>query len=334
VRFGGLARRATWVKEVKEKEKGVLLLDAGDLFFKKFSPHHGESEIQKLNEKAHLILKSFELMGYHAIGIGDDDLSLGKKFLIELSKTTNVTFLSSNVMDEDSGKLLFQRYIIKEVNGLKVGIFSLLSQDPFLGPSDPRKKGLIFLDPVETAQEMVRELRPQTDLILLLSHLGYPKDVELAQKIPGIHIIIGSHTGVDLANPPVIRNTIIVQNSSKGMYGRILNVTFSNKEATFYNIKTKHTYERNLARLRQQLSSTQASEAEKNQWQRAVENIERTLQQFEQRNSFAMTSLPLEEAVKDHPEIKKMVDDYKSKFPEISKPPVHDSRGVYKPKSH
>jgi 2',3'-cyclic-nucleotide 2'-phosphodiesterase (5'-nucleotidase family) len=272
-------------------------------------------------------------MGYHAIGIGEDDLSLGKKFLVELSKTSNVTFLSSNVIDEDSGKPLFQRYIIKEVNGLKIGIFSLLAPDIFLGLSDPRKKGLIIRDPVETAQEMLGELWPQTNLIILLSHLGYPKDMELAQKIPGIHIIIGSHTGVDLTNPPVIKNTVIMQNSSKGMYGRKFNLTFSNKEATFYNAKTKHTYERNLARLRQQLSSTQASEAEKNQWQRAVENIERTLQQFEQRNSFAMTSFPLGEAVKDHPEIKKMVDDYKSKFPEKIEPPIHDSRGTYRPKS-
>jgi len=277
-------------------------------------------------------LKGFDLMGYHAIGIGDDDLSLGKNFLLELSKMSNVPFLSSNLIDEDSRKPLFQRHIIKEVNGLKVGIFSLLSPDVFLGLSDPRKKGLIFQDSVETAQEMVRELGPQTDLIILISHLSYPKDVELAQKISGIHIIIGGHTGVDLTNPPVIKNTVIVQNSSKGMYARKLNLTFSNKEATFYNVKTKHTYERNLAKLRQQLSSVQASEAEKNQWRRAVENIERTLQQFEQKNSFAMTSFPLGETVKDQPDITKMVEAYKSKFPEKSEPPVHDSRGTYKPK--
>jgi 2',3'-cyclic-nucleotide 2'-phosphodiesterase (5'-nucleotidase family) len=272
-------------------------------------------------------------MGYHAIGIGDDDLNLGKKFLVELSKTSNITFLSSNVMDEDSGKTLFQRYIIKEVNGLKTGIFSLLAPDIFLGQSDPRKKGLIIRDPVETAQEMLRELSPQTDLIILLSHLGYHKDMELVQKISGIPIIIGGHSGIDLTNPPVIKNTVIVQNSSKGMYGRKFNLTFSNKEGTFYNVKTKHTYERNLARLRQQLSSATASEAEKNQWRRAMENIEHTLQQFQQRNSFAITSVPLEETVKDHPEIKKMVDDYKSKFPEKIEPPVHDSRGTYRPKS-
>ena len=307
-------------------------MDSGDLFFKKFSAPHPENEIKRLSERAHLILKSFELMGYHAIGIGDDDLSLGKKFLIDLSKTSDVPLLSSNLIDEGLGKPLFQRHIIKEVNGLKIGIFSLLSPEAFLVLSDPRRKGLIFGDPFETAQDMVKELEPQTDLIILLSHLGYHKDVELAQKILGIHIIIGSHTGVDLANPPVIKYSIIVQNASKGMVGRKLDLTFSNGKTTFYNVVTKDTYERNLVKLRQQLSLPMASEAEKKQWQGAVENIESALQQFKQKNSFAITSFPFGEAVKDHPDIKKMIDDYKSKFPEKIEPPVHDSRGTYNPK--
>ena len=271
-------------------------------------------------------------MGYHAIGIGDDDLSLGKEFLSGLSKMSNVPLLSSNLMDGTTGKPLLQPYLIREVNGLRIGIFSILSPGTFLTPSDPRKKGLILQDPIETVQEMIKELGPKTDRIILLSHQGYPKDVELAQKISGIHIIIGSHTGVDLANPPVIKNTIIVQNASKGMYARKLDLTFFNKESTFYNATIRHTHEGNLAKLRQQLSSVNASEAERSQWQRAVETIEQTLKQLDQRNPFTITSFPLGEAVKDHPDIKKMVDAYKSQFPEKSESPIHDSRGSYTPK--
>ena len=310
----------------------MLLLDAGDLFFKKFSAPIPENERKSVSEKAHLILKSFELMDYHAIGIGDDDLSLGKKFLLELSRMANVAFLSSNLIDEDSGKPLFQPYLIREVNGLRIGIFSLLSPGTFLTPSDSRKRGLIIRDPVETAQDMIKELGPKTDLIILLSHQGYPKDVELAHKVSGIHIVSGGHSGVDLNNPPVIKNTLIVQNLPKGMYARKLNLTFSNKEASFYNIGTKPIYERNLMKLRQQLSSEQASEAEINQWRRTIESIERTLRQFEQKNPFKVTSFDLGKEVQDHPAIKKIVDDYKSKFPEKTDPPIPDSQGIYKPK--
>jgi 2',3'-cyclic-nucleotide 2'-phosphodiesterase (5'-nucleotidase family) len=114
------------------------------------NPYPG-SELERAAQKADLIIESFNRMGYDGVGIGDDDLSLGKKFLLEVSKKAKFPFLSSNLMDEESGTLLFQPYLLKEVNGLRVGIFSVISPDTFLGPSDPRMKGLIFWDPVEAA---------------------------------------------------------------------------------------------------------------------------------------------------------------------------------------
>jgi 2',3'-cyclic-nucleotide 2'-phosphodiesterase (5'-nucleotidase family) len=235
-------------------------------------------------------------------------------------------------VDQDSNQLLFQRYFIKEVNGLRIGIFALLASETFIRGSDPRKDGLIFRDPVETAQDMVRELQSKTDFIILLSHLGYQRDVELAFKTSGIHMIIGGHTGVHLTNPPVIKNTIILQSASKGMYGQKLNLLFSNQEATFYNMATKSQYERNLTQNRQRLRSANISEAEKRQWQEAVNNIENFLKQLEEKNPFTVSFFPLAEAVKDDSDIKRWVEDYKSKFPEKVEPRVHDSRPSYTPK--
>jgi len=316
LRFGGLARRGIWTNSVRESAKNILVLDAGDLLFKKFSKPVPENELEAVIQKARLIIDCFNLMGYDAVAIGDDDLSLGKKFILELSKTSNVPFLSSNLIDEDSGKPFFQRYIIKEVNGLKIGIFSLLSPDVFLGLSDPRKKGLIIRDPFETAQQIIGELGPQTDLIILLSHLGYPKDVEFTQKISRVHIIVGGHSGVHFSDPPVFKDTIILQTSSKGMYAARLNLTLLNNKTSFYNIKTKRSLEDTLKKLQLQLASVKASDAERDQWRRAKESYEKALQQLEGKNYFTNTIFPLNESIKDHPGIKKMIDDYKSKFPE------------------
>jgi len=315
-----------------ETDKEILLLDAGDLFFKKYSTPCPEEEIKGLSERAHLILKSFDLMGYHAIGIGDDDLSLGKNFLVDLSKVSRIPFLSSNVIDEASGKPLFHRYLIREVNGLKIGIFSLLSQDVFLGPSDPRKKGLVFRDPIEAALEIVKELSPKTDLIILLSHLSYAKDVDLAQKTSGIHIIVGGHTGAQLSNPHVIKNTIVLQTASQGKYAGRLDLTLLHKEASFYNQNTKRSLESNLNRVRYQLSSLKTSEAQKNQWQKTKENYENALKQLEGKNPFTNVISPLSQQVKDHPDLQKMVEAYKSKFPEKIEPPAHDHRPVDRPR--
>ena len=307
-------------------------MDAGDLFFKKFASPHAKDELKGLTEKAHLIVESLNLMGYDAIGVGDDDLSLGKEFLLELSKKAKFPFLSSNLVDEKTGKLLFQSYLVKETKGLKIGIFSLLSPETFLNPSDPRKKGIIVRDPIETAQEMIRELGPKTDILILLSHQGYPKDTELAQRVDGIQIIAGAHTGISLNNPPVFKDTVILQNYPKGMYATRLDLTFHNTTKVFYNIKTKQVLESNLSKLELQLASPKTPETEKTQLQKAKENTKQALQQLEGKNRFAYSVSSLSDSMKDDQEIKKMVDDYKVRYPEKDSSDLSDSGRGYVPK--
>ncbi len=301
------------MKDLRESEKEILVLDAGDLLFKKYLNPIPENEFAAMAGKAHLIIESFNLMGYDAMGIGDDDLTLGKEFLLEISKKANFPFLCSNLLDEASGKTLFQTSLVKEINGLRVGLFSLLSPDFFSSPSDPRKKGLNFRSPIETAQAMVRELKPKTDLIILLSHLGYAKDIEIAQRVQGINVISGGHTGINLPYPPVIKNIIILQTASRGMFGGRLDLLFYNNEPVFYNSATRLSLENNLKSYNERLSSKAMPEAERTQLRKAKEEAERTLNQLRGKNQFMNRVISLHEQMKDDPEIKKSVEAYKAK---------------------
>jgi 2',3'-cyclic-nucleotide 2'-phosphodiesterase (5'-nucleotidase family) len=293
----------------------MLLLDSGDLLFKKYLNPVSENALKAMSEKAHLMIESFNLMSYTAMGIGDDDLTLGKEFLLEISKKANFPFLSSNVLDEASGKILFQSFLIKEINGFRIGIFSLLSPDFFTSPSAPRRKGVNIQSPVETAQAMVKKLKPKTDFIILLSHLGYAKDIELAQTVEGINIIVGGHTGINLIYPPVIKNTIIVQNTSRGMYAAKLDLFFHNNEPTFYNSATKTSLENTLNNINQRLNSKEMPEAERAQWRKTKEDAERSLHQLQGKNELTNQIIPLQEQMKENPEIKKLAEAYKAQFP-------------------
>jgi len=325
------------------------------------------NEIKMVTEKAKLIAESFSLMGYDVMAIGDDDLSLGKEFLMEISKTVKFPFLSSNVIDEATGKPLFQTSLIKKSNGMRIGIFSLLAPDTFPNPYDPRKKGLAVRSPTETAQAMVKELQPKTDLIILLSHLGYPKDVELAQVVPGIHLIVGGHTGVNLPYPPAINKSLIVQMSSRGLYGGRLDLAFhTNNESFFFNGSEKRSFENSLTQFKERVSSSdvtevegwlqynfgpysrhlhlarlyqipfpeefiqtlrdlvaslKAQEPEKQKGLRAKvkEEAEQILKQLQGRNEFVHNLVALGDQIKDHPEIAKMVEAFRSKYPEPEK---------------
>ncbi len=201
-------------------------------------------------------------MGYTAIGVGDDDLTLGKEFLLNLSKKVNFPFLSSNLLDEATGKPLFQTSLVLDHKGLRIGIFSLLSPDTFQNQSDLRKKGILFQPPLQVAQAMVKELQPKTDLIVLLSHLGYPKDVQLAQTLPGIHLMIGSHTGVNLANPPIINKSLLLQMGSKGLYGGRLHLVFHKNDFLFFNSHEKSALETGLNQLKARISFSNVTEME------------------------------------------------------------------------
>lgn len=320
-----------------------------------------------VTEKAHLIIESLNLMGYDAMGIGDDDLTLGKEFLLEISKKANFPLLSSNILDEESGKLLFQPYLLKKTNGLRVGIFSLLSPDNFLSQSDLRKKGLSFHPPIESAQNMVKELQSKTDLIILLSHLGYPRDVQLAQTVSGIHFIMGSHTGINLVYPPLFKNTLIFQTTPRGMYAGRVDFTLYDIESNYFNSIDKHSLEDGLNNLKERITFAQVSEIEgwlqhyfpiysriynisrlynlqisgdfiqtlkdlltfsKTQEveklrllrMKAKEEIEQFLRQLQGKNEFMNNIFLLSGQIKDHPEIRKIVEAFRKKFPEIEKP--------------
>jgi hypothetical protein len=335
--------------------------------FKKFSTPIPENEIKMATEKAYLIIESLNLMGYDAMGIGDDDLTLGKKFLLEISKKANFPLLSSNILDEESGKPLFQPYLLKKIDGLRVGIFSLLSPDNFLSQSDLRRMGLSFHPPIESAQNMVKELQSKTDLIILLSHLGYPKDVQLAQTVSGIHFIMGSHTGINLVYPPFFKNSLIFQTTPRGMYAGRVDFTLYNIESNYFNSIDKHSLENGLNNLKERITFAQVSEIEgwlqhylpiysriynisrlynlqisgdfiqtlkdlltflKTQEvekssllrMKAKKEIEQFLRQLQGKNEFTNNIFLLSGQIKDHPEIRKIVEAFRTKFPEIEKP--------------
>jgi 5'-nucleotidase len=311
------------VKEVRESAKSILLVDAGDLLFKHLATPVSEKEAKKESEKAQLIIETYNQMGYDAVGLGDDDFSLGKEFLLEAARKATFPIVCSNVTDEASGKLLFQPAVVKEVNGTRIGIFGLLAPDAFSGPTDPRKKGLAFKDPLETAREMVKELESKSDIVVCLSHLGYQKDMDLAKMAPGISVIVGSHTGINLSHPPVVQNTVILQGPNKGMYGAQLDLVIRHKGATFYNIQTKRSMENSLANVKARLTSSKdASEAEKAQWRRTRDEYEKTLAQFQSKNEFTNTFVGLNDQMREEPDLAAKAEAFRQKYPDPVKPPA------------
>jgi 5'-nucleotidase / UDP-sugar diphosphatase len=216
-------------------------LDSGDLFFDRYRKAIRPEDLTAQSEKARLILKSYNMMGYDALGIGDDDLTLGKEFLVDLSKKAGFPFVSSNLMDKETGLALFKDHVIKEKEGLRIGIFSLLSPYFISGESDSRSSGIVFREPLEEAKRLVGRIRPETDLVILLSHLGYMADIELAEAVPGIDLILGGHSGHSLTYPVRIKDTIIVEVGAKGLHVGEVDLQLAPSRPSIYDFSLKNS---------------------------------------------------------------------------------------------
>ena len=221
--MGGLARRAALVDKIRSEEKSVLVVDSGLLFTDAKTFPLPEQE----PAKARLISRVYKRMGVAAVNVGDLDLMQGLPFLRQ-EASRGLPLLSSNLIDPSLGKPIFPPYIIKKVDKIKVAFFGLLSPDINPAIRKAAGKDIIIEDPIATAQNLVKRLRSQADIVVLLSDLGLEKDRELLKKVSGIHFILGGHEGQYIQSPIWENNTPILQSYRKGIYAGKLQLFIEN----------------------------------------------------------------------------------------------------------
>lgn len=238
---GGFARRSTMIHQIRQQEKNVLLLDAGDVFqgTPYFNLFGGELEYKLMSK-----------MGYDAGTIGNHEYDNGLEGFQKALPHANFDILSSNY--DFSNTLLdgaFKPYKIILKEGIKIGIFAVGVE--LYGLVDPKcYKETKYLDPVEVAQDMTRILKQEhhCDLIICLSHIGYNYensekicDTKFAQRTSDIDLIIGGHTHTFLPAPEVHQNArnkpvIINQVGWAGLYLGRLDFYFQKGKVKGYSL--------------------------------------------------------------------------------------------------
>lgn len=212
----GFAKIAALIRQIKQENPNTLVLDAGDTF-------HGQT-IATLN-RGESIAVIMNTIGYDAMAPGNHDFNYGYERLAELDGITSFPILAANVKKADGANLLTP-YIIKEIAGLKVGIFGLATPETTYKTHPDNVKGLAFTDPVKAAAEMTALLQDQTDIIVCLAHLGMDAastdtSVKIANEVEGIDLIIDGHSHTVLEQGQAAGGTLIV---STGEYDKNLGI--------------------------------------------------------------------------------------------------------------
>ncbi len=234
-KVGGFAHLATLVKRMKANRPGALLLDGGDTW-----QGSGTALWTKGQDMVDAALElGVDVMTPHwEMTLGADRV----KQTVDNDFKGKVSFLAQNVKTNDFGDPVFDPYVIKQMNGVSVGIIG--QAFPYTPIANPRyfTPDWTFGIQEDNLQTMVDEVRGKgAQVIVLLSHNGMDVDLKLASRVRGIDVILGGHTHDGIPQPIAVKNaagTTLVTNA--GSNGKFLGVLdFDVKQGKISGIRYK-----------------------------------------------------------------------------------------------
>lgn len=194
VGMGGILERTAYVDSVRKADgaQNVLLLHAGDYsqgssYFSQFGTAF---QIQLINA-----------LGYDVITLGNHEFDNGIEVLGEALSGSEVPVVCCNYdfSSFEMGKYV-KPYTIVEKAGLRIGVVGVLCSLASMLQGDIANR-LVELDMIPTVQKYVDEIRPQCDLVIALTHIGYTEhgpgeitDPQLCAATRGIDIFVGGHS--------------------------------------------------------------------------------------------------------------------------------------------
>src|SRR5690606_26848307 len=167
-------------------DANVLVLDAGDQF---------QGSLFYSMFKSGPIADFMNGIGFDAMAIGNHEFDDGPEELLKFIEASEFPIISGNTIAAEGSPVAgkFEDYIVKDLGGEKVAIVSVLATDTD-ETSAPGDK-ITFEDEIEYLKKAVAELEAQgINKIVLLSHVGYGRDKEIAAAVDGIDVIVGGHS--------------------------------------------------------------------------------------------------------------------------------------------
>jgi 5'-nucleotidase / UDP-sugar diphosphatase len=131
-----------------------------------------------------------------AMAFGNHEADYGWARFQACQESATYPILAANFLDA-SGQPILKPYTIVEKGGVRLGVFALAGSDfaKLVKPTDI-PDGSQFVDGEVKASEIVRQLRDveHVNAVILIGHRAYEEDVKLAQAVPGIDVILGTHS--------------------------------------------------------------------------------------------------------------------------------------------
>lgn len=199
-------RLASAVEACRDTARLVVLVDAGDRWtgnaYVDMAPTPGMPMIALMNE-----------LGYDVATLGNHEFDHGQAFLGRMIDSMDFEVVCANVVSDTCTFPQLPPYTIVDRDGIRIGFVGVVTN--YEGPGHPAGNessfaGLEFPDPQAMALKYAAELRPECDVLVLVSHMGDDRDAELLAKGQSQYdVVIGGHTHEEVDT--LIGGTLLTQ---------------------------------------------------------------------------------------------------------------------------
>nr|CAE46445.1 79 kDa salivary apyrase precursor [Triatoma infestans] len=212
--YGGFARLAHKVKQIKKKTPNTLFLNAGDTY---------QGTPMYTLFKWHPFPKLMDMLGIDAMSLGNHEFDDGVAGLVPYLQAINITVVTCNLNASAEPKLkdLIKPWKMFTIKGVNIAVIGYMTPDTkFLSSTGE----VTFSNEVEMIKHYASEAKEKgANLIFAVGHSGINIDKEIAAKVPDIDVVVGGHTDTflytgsqpDIEKPAAVYPLMIKQESGK-----------------------------------------------------------------------------------------------------------------------
>lgn len=198
-------RLAAAVAACRDTLPGALLVDAGDRWT-------GNAYVDKAPSPGMPVIALMNRLGYRVATLGNHEFDHGQAFLGRMIDSMAFEVVCANLRSDTCTFPQLPSCAVVESGGIRIGFVGVVTN--YEGPGHPAGnaanfEGLEFPDPQQEAIRIAEELRPQVDVLVLLSHMGDDRDAELLARESRYDVVIGGHTHE--RRDTVVNGTLLTQ---------------------------------------------------------------------------------------------------------------------------
>lgn len=225
----GIAKVATLIKDARKNDPDLLLVDSGDTI--QGTPleyFHNKRN----NAPPDPMMLAMNALHYDSMAVGNHEYNFGLKVLEKARSEAKFPWLSANTYNKGTPTTHYQPYIVKETNGVRVGVLGLTTPGIPHWENVPNYEGLEFKETVSEAKKWVAILREKekVDLVAITMHMGIEEDlrngtpnpaqvpnenaaIAIARQVPGVDVILMGHTHRDV--PSLVVNGVLLTQANR-----------------------------------------------------------------------------------------------------------------------